>query len=139
MKRAVKYIVLHCTAGHPTNTVQDVLAHWKSIGWTKPGYHLLIDAAGVAHRLAKDEVVTNGVKGYNVISIHISYIGGVDHDGKTPLDTRTDAQKETMEFWVREYKKLYPTAIVQGHRDFPNVAKACPSFEVKEWLKEIGL
>jgi N-acetylmuramoyl-L-alanine amidase len=29
----------------------------------------------------------------------------------------------------------YPAAEVLGHRDFPNVHKACPSFDVKDWLK----
>jgi N-acetylmuramoyl-L-alanine amidase len=28
----------------------------------------------------------------------------------------------------------YKGASVLGHRDFPNVAKACPSFDVKTWL-----
>ena len=28
----------------------------------------------------------------------------------------------------------YPKAQVLGHRDFPGVAKACPSFDVKTWL-----
>jgi N-acetylmuramoyl-L-alanine amidase len=44
-----------------------------------------------------------------------------------------------MERLVREYKKKHPNAVVLGHKDFPNVAKACPSFEVDEWLKSIGL
>jgi N-acetylmuramoyl-L-alanine amidase len=30
----------------------------------------------------------------------------------------------------------YPKAEILGHRDFPGVAKACPSFDVKSWLKD---
>lgn len=40
---------------------------------------------------------------------------------------------------LRELLKLltgrYPRAVVQGHRDFPDVAKACPCFDVRAWLK----
>lgn len=137
--RNIKHIVLHCTASQPTARVRDIQAHWRSIGWTKPGYHIIIANNGEAIRLAPDTETTNGVKGHNSTCIHISYIGGVGRDGKTPLDTRTPAQRATMERLVREYKKKHPNAVVLGHKDFPNVAKACPSFEVDEWLKSIGL
>jgi N-acetylmuramoyl-L-alanine amidase len=33
---------------------------------------------------------------------------------------------------------LYPNAVVQGHRDFPKVTKACPSFDAKAWAKANG-
>lgn len=33
--------------------------------------------------------ITNGVAGYNSVSRHIVYAGGVAKDGKTPKDTRT--------------------------------------------------
>jgi N-acetylmuramoyl-L-alanine amidase len=99
----------------------------------------LILADGKAERLSDDEQPTNGVENYNAHAIHISYMGGVDKDGKTPKDTRTAAQKETMEQLIKEYMLKYPKAQILGHRDFPKVAKACPSFEVKQWLKEIHL
>ena len=35
---------------------------------------------------------------------------------------------------IVELTERYPQAKVIGHRDFPNVAKACPSFDVKTWL-----
>ena len=81
---------------------------------------------------------TNGVQGHNANSIHLSYIGGVDGANK-PVDNRTAAQKETMERLVKELKAVYPDAEVLGHRDFAGVKKACPSFDVKSWLKEVGL
>ena len=33
---------------------------------------------------------------------------------------------------------IYAGAQVIGHRDLPNVNKACPSFDVKEWLNGIS-
>jgi N-acetylmuramoyl-L-alanine amidase len=32
---------------------------------------------------------------------------------------------------------MFPNAIIQGHKDFPNVAKACPSFDAKAEYKNI--
>lgn len=81
---------------------------------------------------------TNGVAGHNANSIHLSYIGGVDKANK-PVDNRTTKQKESMIQLITELKAKYPGVIICGHRDFPGVAKACPSFDVKSWLKEVGL
>jgi N-acetylmuramoyl-L-alanine amidase len=70
---------------------------------------------------------TNGVAGYNANSIHISYIGGVN--GKKAVDNRTPEQKATMLDLLTELKRLFPNAKILGHRDLPNVKKACPSFD----------
>lgn len=85
---------------------------------------------GTINVLAKDHVVTNGVKGFNSESLHISYIGGVDAKGK-PVDNRTESQKESLLYMIKLWKKKYPKAIIQGHRDFPNTNKACPSFDAR--------
>ena len=83
------------------------------------------------------EQISNGVAGYNAPSIHISYIGGVDANGK-PLDNRTEAQKASQIKLLKELKARFPNAEIKGHRDFPGVKKACPSFDVKTWLREIN-
>ena len=130
--RKIDYIVIHCTATQPNATKQSILDYWKNIlKWKSVGYHRLIDANGVIHELAKYEQVTNGVKGYNSNSIHFSYIGGVDEKGK-PKDTRTPKQKESLLYLIKQAKNQFPNAIVQGHKDFKGVAKACPSFEAKK-------
>lgn len=136
--RAIRYIVIHCTASQPTATKESILNYWKNVlKWKSVGYHRLIDANGVIHELAKYEQITNGVKGYNSESIHFSYIGGIDDKGK-PKDTRTQKQKESLLYLIKQAKEQFPDAIVQGHRDF-GAKKACPSFDVKQWLKELGL
>lgn len=80
------------------------------------------------------EKVANGVRGYNANSIHISYIGGVDRYQK-PVDNRTMHQRIAMAMIIDDLKKRFPKAKVLGHRDFPGVNKACPSFDVKKWLE----
>ena len=135
--RNIKYIVIHCTASQPNTKKEAILSYWKNtLKWRSVGYHRLIDANGVIHELAKYEQITNGVKGYNSESIHFSYIGGIDESGR-PKDTRTLKQKESLLYLVKQAKKQFPNAIVQGHKDFKGVAKACPSFDAKNEYKAI--
>lgn len=135
--RDIKYIVIHCTATQPNTKKEAILSYWKNtLKWKTVGYHRLIDANGIIHELAKFEQITNGVKGYNSESIHFSYIGGIDESGR-PKDTRTLKQKESLLYLVKQAKKQFPNAIVQGHKDFKGVAKACPSFEAKNEYKAI--
>ena len=43
------------------------------------------------------------LKGYNSVSRHIVYAGGVAKDGKTPKDTRTGCQKKALEKYVKDF------------------------------------
>ncbi len=130
--RAIKYLAVHCTATQPSATVSSIQKYWKqNLGWKNPGYHFIIKADGEIVNLLPIEQVSNGVAGYNSQIINISYIGGIDAAGK-PKDTRTDAQKQSLLKILKELKKQFPTAKIQGHRDFPNVKKACPSFDAKK-------
>ena len=101
-----------------------------------PGYHFIIKPDGEVAPLLPIEQVSNGVAGFNSVTINISYIGGVDANNK-PVDNRTPAQKVTILKLLSDLKKKFPTAIIQGHRDFPNVKKACPSFDAKKEYKNV--
>lgn len=137
--RTINHLVLHCTATPPNTTISSIMNYWKNhLGWKYPGYHYIIGANGKITQLLPIEKVSNGVRGHNHDSIHISYIGGIDTAGR-PKDTRTDAQKAAQITLLKELKPRFPTADILGHRDFPGVAKACPSFDVKEWLKTVNL
>ncbi len=50
--------------------------------------------------------------------------------------TRTPAQKATLRTLIRTYQERYPGIVIRGHRDWPKVQKACPSFDVAAWIKE---
>jgi N-acetylmuramoyl-L-alanine amidase len=135
MQRDIKYIVIHCTATPPEAKVSSIQNYWRNtLHWKSPGYHYIIESDGRVKQLADEAQVANGVAGYNSRSIHISYVGGIDRAGK-PKDTRTLAQLEAMKQLIKVMKGKYPAAVIQGHRDFPGVRKACPSFAVAEWLK----
>lgn len=133
MKRAIKYIAIHCTASPQTATVAAIQRYWRdSLGWKSPGYHLLIEPNGTIHRLLDFNGIANGVRGFNKESIHISYIGGVDKNGR-PIDNRTAVQKEAILKCIKEVIEWSDNKclIIQGHRDFPNAKKACPCFDAK--------
>lgn len=137
--RKIEYIVLHCTATPVNTSVQSILNYWRNhLGWRNPGYHYLIEQSGEVHELLPLASVSNGVAGYNSNSIHISYIGGVDKNGKA-LDNRSSRQILEQIRLLIMLKTLFPNARIQGHRDFPKVAKACPSFDTRAWLKGCGL
>lgn len=137
MSRAIKYIVVHCTATKQNATIEAIQKYWKiNLGWKSPGYHIIVKPNGDLERLAKDETVCNGVKDYNSNSIHVSYIGGVDDKGKA-IDNRTEAQKKVLLQTICGLKAKYPNAIIQGHRDFYGVKKDCPSFNAKEEYRHL--
>lgn len=136
--RVIKYLVVHCTATPPNTTVQSILNYWKNnLGWKNPGYHVIVKADGTVQELLPIEKVSNGVAGFNSNSIHISYIGGVKVFKGKSEDTRTPAQKETILKYLKKWKAMFPSAIIQGHRDFPNVKKDCPCFNAKPEYKNI--
>jgi N-acetyl-anhydromuramyl-L-alanine amidase AmpD len=87
------------------------------------------------HRTLRDNQKGAHVARANTGNIGICYVGGVARDGGTPKDTRTPEQRKTLRTLIRTYQDRYPGIIVQGHRDWPNVHKACPSFDVGEWLR----
>ena len=130
--RNINYIAIHCTATQPETSIASIQNYWKNnLGWKNPGYHYIIDRFGNVVNLLPIELVSNGVQGYNSQTINISYVGGIDKSGK-PKDTRTEAQKQSILKLLKELRVKFPKAKIQGHRDFPNVKKACPSFDAKK-------
>ncbi|WP_313214237.1 N-acetylmuramoyl-L-alanine amidase [Soonwooa sp.] len=135
--RNIKYIAVHCTATPQTTSISSISNYWKqNLGWKMPGYHFIVKPDGNIVEMLSIDKVSNGVGGWNSQIINISYIGGVDKNGK-PIDNRTEAQKKSLLLKLKELKKQFPKAIIQGHRDFPKVAKACPSFDAKTEYKNI--
>lgn len=135
--RIIKYVAVHCTATSQKTSISAIQSYWKNqLGWKMPGYHFIILPNGEAVPLLPIDQVSNGVKGFNSVTINIAYLGGVDSKGN-PKDNRTAAQKATLLKLLKEYKKKFPTAIIQGHRDFPDVKKACPSFDAKTEYKNV--
>ena len=150
--KKLTYLIIHCTATPEGRKVtKEDIIRWHTSpvskggrGWSVVGYSRMIDLEGnliKMHDYNENDIVepwevTNGASGVNSISRHIVYVGGTDNKGKAK-DTRTSAQKETLKQYVLDMVKRYPNIKVAGHYHFAN--KACPSFNVEEWCKEIGV
>lgn len=131
-KRTIRYIAVHITGTYPTASLSSIQEGWKARGWNNPGYHYLVDANGKVLHLQDEGKLSNGVEGYNTYTVNVSFIGGrIQGKSGDGHDTRTPAQKESLIKVLRELKERYPTAVIQGHRDFPGVAKSCPNFDAK--------
>lgn len=128
--REITHIVVHCTAtpeGRP-HTVTDIRRWHKAKGWKDIGYHWVVRLDGTTEPGRAESQVGAHVEGHNAKSIGVVYVGGVDKDTFKPKDTRTDAQKVALLHLLKDLKSRYPKAKILGHRDFPSVNKACPSF-----------
>lgn len=141
MARKITHIVIHCSA---TPAGREVTAaeidRWhRDRGFVGIGYHYVIRLDGTVELGRPEDRVGAHVSGHNANTIGICYVGGVSAKNvSVPEDTRTPAQKAAMERLVRELLDRYPGAEVLGHRDFPGVAKACPSFEARAWWRDVS-
>lgn len=154
MSKPMKYLVIHCTATSEGREVSaSDIRRWHTSpvaqggrGWRQVGYTDLIHLDGSVERLVPNNEdaqvdpweVTNGAAGWNSVSRHIAYAGGCAADGITPKDTRTEAQKEALKRYVRDFHERFPQILIVGHNQL-NPAKACPSFDVRQWLRDIGI
>lgn len=152
-KRELKYLVIHCTATPEGREVSAAdIRHWHcdpvskgGRGWKQVGYTDLVHLDGKVERLVDnnedawvdDWEITNGAAGYNSVSRHVVYAGGCAKDGKTAKDTRTNGQRTALADYVKDFHKRFPKVRIIGHNEV--AAKACPSFDVQKWLKEIGI
>ena len=146
-------LVLHCTAtpeGREVTSNEIRAWHTNPVskggrGWKQVGYTDMIHLDGRMERLVQNNEdanvdnweITNGAQGYNSTSRHVVYVGGIAKDGKTPRDTRTSGQLKSMELYVKDFHRRFPSVRIVGHNEL--AAKACPSFDVQKWLKSIGI
>lgn len=124
-----------------------LIKHLQGRGWRQVGYTDMLMLDGSIENLVKnnddDNVdpweMTNGVLGStNTIARNIVYVGGCANDKNlTPKDTRTESQQANMAAYVHKFITKHPQVQVAGHNQFDK--KACPSFNVPEWCRTIGL
>ena len=134
-RKSTDFIAIHCSASQPKADIgaAEIDKMHRAKGWLKIGYHFVIRRNGQLEEGRQRDEPGAHVQGYNHNSVGICMIGGIDAAGK-PENNFTEAQWATLAQLVKTLQSLYPKAVVQGHRDFPNVHKACPSFDVKEWV-----
>jgi hypothetical protein len=144
MRRTTDFFVVHSSATRPGVDVGvKEIREWHTLpkprgnGWMDIGYHFVIRRSGAieAGRVVDEQGAHVGPTG-NSRSVGICVVGGLNSDGK-PEVTFTGAQYETLEILLRLLARIYPDAVVRGHRDF--MATVCPGFDVQQWAKARGL
>ncbi len=133
----VKFIAVHCSASWAGADVgvKEIDRWHRDRGCVKVGYHVVIRRNGAIEEGRKLTERGAHIEDFNHCSIGICMVGGVNEKGQ-PQDNFTEAQYASLKLLLGNLKATFPEAVIQGHRDFPNVAKACPSFDVKSWLAE---
>ena len=137
MARKIDKIIVHCSATPEGKDYSvDTIRKWHlQRGFSDIGYHYIIYRDGSIHTGRDESVIGAHCKGHNSNSIGVCYIGGCASDGKTPKDTRTTEQKQSLVKLLKELKAKYPQASIHGHRDFSS--KACPSFDATKEYSSI--
>ena len=142
--RKVDEIIIHYTAtpeGEEFSNEQIKQSHLAR-GFSDIGYHYVIGLKGEIRPGRSETIAGAHCTGHNTRSIGVCYVGGCP-TRKTPnwqnigKDTRTAAQEATLVKLVKELLRRYPGATVHGHKEFAN--KPCPGFDVKPWLKKVGI
>ena len=132
----VKYLTVHCAATPAGRHVDaETISKWDKAKFGQTSYHWVVELDGKAVQTLKDDQKGAHVGKNNTGNIGICYVGGVDANNIKPQDTRTPEQKKALATLIRTYMDRYPGIIVRGHRDWPGVAKACPSFDCPAWVK----
>ena len=142
VREKTDFIAIHCSATSDKQNLgaADIDKWHRKQGWQAIGYHYVIRRDGTVEEGRDEKVVGAHVQGFNEVSVGVCMVGGVDaNDVNKAKDNFTEAQFASLKQLLVDLKSRYPKAKIQGHRDFPNVKKACPSFEVKDWLKKVGL
>lgn len=135
--RTITEIIVHCTATkRGQNVTVSQIDQWhKQRGFRCIGYHYVVYLDGSVHEGRSIDEAGAHCTGHNQRSIGVCYVGGLASDGKTAQDTRNLAQKAALLDLIRRLKRIYPKAVVHGHRDWAN--KACPSFDATKEYKDI--
>lgn len=130
--RKLNKVIIHCsyTPEGREHDVDDIRAWHKAQGWSDVGYHFIIKLDGTIEAGRPITKIGAHCKGYNQGSIGICYIGGMDKTDRSPKDTRTESQKESIVNLVNSLNTVFGELSVHGHNEFSS--KACPCFDVKE-------
>lgn len=138
--RTINEIIIHCTATPEERkvSVANITKWHKERGFKTIGYHFVIHLDGKVEIGRPIEQAGAHCLAHNEDSIGICYVGGTDIKGNAK-DTRTNAQKQALKMLVQNLMRQYKLTAkqVHGHNEFAK--KACPSFNVQEWIKEVKL
>lgn len=136
LPKRVAFLVVHCAATRPSMDwdISDIRREHLKRGFIDVGYHYVITRDGRVQEGRPLDRQGAHVSGYNHLSIGVCLIGGVSEDDvDVPENNFTFEQFAALATLLPQLQEKFPTAEILGHRDMPNVRKACPSYDVRSW------
>lgn len=148
-RETTDFLVVHCSATSATMDigVREITQWHLQRGFDTVGYHYVIRRNGKLESGRRESAIGAHVKGHNAHSIGICLVGGVDAANK-PENNFSSAQFTSLEGLLKELQNRYPNARILGHRDLSpdkngdgkitanEFIKACPSFDIGQWLEQ---
>lgn len=135
-RTATNYIVVHCSGTNEEDIGKTELDRkHRAAGWFSMGYHFVIRRDGTVETGRPLDVSGTQSPGFNHCSIAVCLVGGGDADDrKKSINNFTEDQMQSLWVTLKELKLQFPGAEIVGHRDLPDVKKACPGFDVRSWV-----
>ena len=136
-RQHTSHIIIHCSATRPSQDIDaKEIDRWhRARGFLEIGYHFVIKRDGTIEEGRTIQETGAHAKKYNHKSIGICLVGGVTEDYiKIPENNFLEPQWKSLKEVLSNLKLMFPDAITIGHNQVSE--KACPSFDVQEWLKE---
>lgn len=136
-KRKIDEIIVHCTATPEGRecSVSEIRRWHKQRGFSDIGYHYVVHLDGELEEGRDVDISGAHCSGHNSHSIGVVYVGGLTSDGKKAKDTRTLKQKAALLSLLYDLRKLYPNALILGHRDTSPDKNGNGVVEPFEWIK----
>jgi N-acetylmuramoyl-L-alanine amidase len=140
--RKIDEIIIHASAtkkgwwsGKGAEAIRDEFRRWhRAKNWSDIGYHFVIVPDGEIAKGREVSVIGAHVKGKNRSSIGICLVGGFGgkKDGVFS-DNFTPEQDAALRGLIGDLQADHPSiGKISGHNEYAN--KACPCFNVSEWL-----
>lgn len=130
----ITHLTVHCAATPPDMDIgaKEIDRMHRMRNFLCIGYHFVIRRNGVLETGRTVDKVGAHVEGHNKGNLGICLVGGVDKKNN-PENNFTPEQFTTLRKLLADLLKDYPKAEILGHRDWPDVHKACPCFDVRDW------
>ncbi len=128
--RRINELIWHCTATPEGRevSVSEITSWHKQRGFKTIGYHKVVHLDGSVSEGRSESQIGAHVAGRNTGTLGYVYVGGLNQNMRAK-DTRTPAQKATMERLTREAVARYRLTKISGHRQY--AAKDCPCFDAE--------
>jgi N-acetylmuramoyl-L-alanine amidase len=142
--RPIDGLVIHCSATVPSLNIGKVeINSWHMArGFNGIGYSFVIRRNGSVEDGRPVEVPGAHVHGHNARTIGICLVGGLDANQRACSDfmaAYNPVMDAALAKLVKQLLQRWPRATVLGHRDYPDVAKSCPCFSVRDWCRAHGI